>query len=166
MIYHDTVVKGAIKQFVIDDTVASLRCNHDFFVQNGLRGPSEFETGKCFEFALSLFNFLKTKGEHPELMFLVGSMKKAEAAWYDTSVFDPTKEHPFHCIVKVRKFYYDINGKLGNKREITAMWYKFRNKKLIPASVSDVESFVKDKKLVDSIEVSLRSSFGHCTITP
>lgn len=148
----------SIKQFEIDDTIASLRMNHYFFAQNGLRGISEFETGKCFEFALGLYNFLKSKGEQPELIFLVGNMKKAEAAWYDTTEFDPTKEHPFHCIIQVRKFYYDINGKLGNKREITAMWPKFRNKKLIPTSVSDVVGYIKDKKLVDSIEQTLKDS--------
>ena len=85
------------------------------------------------------YNFLKSKGDQPELIFLVGNMKKAEAAWYDTTEFDPTQEHPFHTIVKVRKFYYDINGKLGTKREISAMWTKFRNKKLVSVSVEDVK---------------------------
>jgi hypothetical protein len=146
-----TQLNEAIKQYTIDDTIASLRSNHYFFVQNGLRGSSEFENGKCFEFAMALYNYLKTKGEQPELIFLVGNMKKSEAAWYDTTEFDPTQEHPFHTIVQVRKFYYDINGKLGNKREIATMWPKFRNKKMVVATVDEVKSYVKDNKLVDSI---------------
>lgn len=148
----------SIKQFEIDDTILGLRMNHYFFAQNGLRGQSEFENGKCFEFALGLYNFLKEKGENPEMMFLVGNMKKSEAAWYDTTEFDPTKEHPFHCIVKVRKFYYDINGKLGNKREIAGMWPKFRNKKLIPTTVAEVAGYAKDRKLSDAVEKTLEQS--------
>ena len=146
----------SIKQFEIDDALLSLRSNHYFFVQNGLRGASEFENGKCFEFAVGLYNFLKSVGEQPELIFLVGNMKKSEAAWYDTTEFDPTQEHPFHTIVKVRKFYYDANGKLGNKREIATMWPKFRNKKLVPTTLTDVMGYVKDKKIAEIVEQTLK----------
>lgn len=148
----------AIKQFVIEDTILSMLNNHYFYAQHGLRGRSEFENGKCFEFAIGLYNFLKSKGEDPELIFLVGNMKKSEAAWYDTTEFDPTQEHPFHTIVKLRKFYYDVNGKLGNKREIASRWYKFRNKKLIPTTVADVMGYVKDKELADAVEQALKDA--------
>lgn len=146
----------AIKQFIIDDAIASLRSNHYFFVQNGLRGASEFTNGKCFEFAIALYNYLKSKGEQPQLIYLMGNMKKSEARWYDTTEFDPTQEHPFHTIVQVRKFYYDINGKLGNKRDIATGWPKFRNKQLVPTTYEDVMQYVKDKKIIEDIETVLK----------
>lgn len=142
----------AVKQYDLEDLISAIRNNHMFYAENSLRGYSVFESGLCYEWALAFYNFLKTKGEQPELVFLIGNMKKAEAAWYDTTEFDPTTEHPFHTIVKVRKFYYDINGKLGNKREITAMWPKFRNKKLVSVEPSEVKKYVKKNQIVKDLE--------------
>lgn len=142
----------AVKQYDIDEMIGNLRNNHMFYAERGLRGPSTFEEGSCYEFALALYNFLKTKGEKPELVFLVGNMKKADAEWYDTTEFDPTQEHPFHTVVKVRKFYYDINGRLGNKRQIMAEWSKFRRKKMVGVEVRDVKKYVKKQSLVKDLE--------------
>lgn len=153
------ILVEAIKQYDIDELITRIRNNQYLYTEQGLRGPSTFESGKCYEFALALYNFLKSKGDQPELIFLVGNMKKAEASWYDTTEFDPTKEHPFHTIVKVRKFYYDINGKLGTKREIAAMWTKFRNKKLVGVSVEDVKKYITDSGLVDTLEKTFEANY-------
>lgn len=142
----------SIKQYDLDNLLLSIRNNHYFYAENNLRGPSSFEDGYCYEFALAFYNFLKSQGESPELIFLVGNMKKADAEWYDTTDFDPTTEHPFHTIVKVRKFYYDINGKLGNKREILARWYKFRRKKLLPIEPNVLNPYIKNHQLVKTLE--------------
>ncbi len=142
----------AVKQYDIDEMIGNLRNNHMFYAERGLRGASTFETGMCYEFALALYQFLKTKGENPELVFLVGNMKKADAEWYDTEEFDPTTEHPFHTVVKVRKYYYDINGRLGNKREILAMWSKFRRKKVVVVEPNEVKKYIKKPQMVKDLE--------------
>ncbi len=155
---HEILVE-AVKQYDIDELITRIRNNQYLYTEQGLRGPSTFESGKCYEFALALYNFLKSKGDQPELIFLIGNMKKTEAAWYDTTEFDPTKEHPFHTIVKVRKFYYDINGKLGNKRDISAMWSKFRKKKMVVITVDDIKKYITDLGLVDTLEKTFEANY-------
>lgn len=130
-----------------------------FFISHNLRGPSAFEGGLCYEFALGLNNFLKSVGEKPELVFLIGNMKKEDAKWSKTDDFDPSTEHPFHTIVKVRKYYYDINGRLGNKREIKAMWSKFRNKKLVTVEPHEVKKYVKHSAVMNDLEAALKATY-------
>ena len=142
----------AMKQYDIDTMIHNLRNNQMFYLERGLRGPLTFDEGSCYEFALALYNYLRSKGERPQLVFLVGNMKKADAQWYDTTEFDPTQEHPFHIVVKVRKYYYDINGRLGNKREILAMWSKFRRKKMVDVEPKDVKKYIQKKSLVTDLE--------------
>jgi len=148
----------SIKQYEIDELVSRVRNNTMFYVENGLRGPSAFETGLCYEFALGLYNFLKSVGDKPELIFLVGNMKKAEAKWFETEDFDPSTEHAFHTIVKVRKHYYDINGRLGNKRDIVAMWSKFRRKKLVTTTPQEVKKYIKKNNIVKHLEIILTNN--------
>jgi len=148
---NENLLIESIRQYDIDQLIHQFRNNTMFYVERGLRGASVFESGMCYEFALSLYNFLKENGEKPQLVFLVGNMKKAEAQWYATEDFDPTTEHPFHTIVKVRKYYYDINGRLGNKREILAKWYKFRRKKLVEVEYNDVNKYAKNKNIIKDI---------------
>lgn len=148
-----------IKQYQIDETIRRLRSDGRFFLDNGLRGPSVFENGLCYEFALALYNYLKSIGEDSEILFLMGSMKKTEAQWYyspETDEFDPRTDHPFHTLIQVRKFYYDINGKLGDKRNIASMWYKFRNKRLVKTTPEELKSFIKHHELVSFLEQKLK----------
>ncbi len=142
----------AVRQYDIEKLIGNMGRETMFFVNNGLKGPSVFESGLCYEFALGLYNFLKSKGEKPELVFLVGNMKKAEAQWYKTEDFDPSTEHPFHTVVKIRKHYYDINGRLGTKRQIVSMWPKFRRKKLVITDTKSVKKYIKKTKVVKELE--------------
>jgi len=147
-----------IKQYDINNLIQQLRRDYYFFIKNGLRGPEVFESGKCFEFSLGLYNHLIKRGETPEIIFLIGNMKKSEAVWDENKdVFDPTEQHPFHTIIKVRKFYYDINGKLGNKRDITAMWHKFRNKVLLKVTPDQTIEHAHDKNLIIELENQLNA---------
>lgn len=155
----DKMLLKSIKQYEIDEMISKLRNDYTFYTGRGLRGSSIFEGGFCFEFALALYKYLKTKGEKPELVFLVGNMKKSDAAWYNTTEFDPTKEHPFHTVVKVRKFYYDINGRLGNKREILSMWYKFRKKKMVVTDFKEVEKYVNEQSLLKDLEELFKNHY-------
>jgi hypothetical protein len=149
----------SIKQYNINNLIRTLRNDHYFFINNGLHGYTVFESGKCFEFAMGLYNHLKSIGENPNLIFLVGNMKKSEAQYHDVDEYDPSQEHVFHTIVQVRKFYYDINGKLGNKRDISAMWDKFRNKKLIQTTPEQLTQYITDKKLIEALENQFKSYF-------
>jgi len=142
----------AVRQYDIEKLIANMGREMMFFVNNGLKGPSDFQSGLCYEFALGLYNFLKGKGERPELVFLVGNMKKAEAKWYKTEEFDPSTEHPFHTVVKIRKHYYDINGRLGTKRQIVAGWPSFRRKKLVITDVQSVKKYIKKPKIVKELK--------------
>ena len=76
-------------------------------------------------------------------------MLKDEAQWRGV---DNKWNHPFHTIVKVRKYYYDINGRLGTKREIVARWPNFRNKKVIEVSEQDVKKYIKYPEMVKELE--------------
>jgi len=151
----------AVKQYTIDEIIASIRNNTMFYIENGLRGYRTFESGLCYEFALGLYKFLKSNNEPAELIFLVGNMKKADAAWYDSDEFDPTTEHPFHTIVKVRKYYYDINGRLGTKREIVAIWNKFRRKQLVVTDVNGIKPYIKKPEIVKHLELLFKNAYDY-----
>jgi hypothetical protein len=148
-----TLLEASMKQYNIEQIISDLNRNSMFFIERGMRGPSAFESGKCYEFALALHTYLESIGEKSEIIFLVGNFKKSQVKWYfdGTEDFDPTMEHPFHTIVKVRKFYYDANGRLGNKRDITSNWPKFRNKRLVTATVDDIKQYIKDHQLVTDL---------------
>lgn len=149
-----------LSQKNIERVIADFRNNSNFYKENNLRGPSVFENGLCYEFAIALHNYLNSIGEKNDILFLMGSMKKNEAKWYgfEEGEFNPTTDHPFHTIIKIRKFYYDINGRLGAKRDIYSMWSKFRGKRLVHATKKELLPYIKNKEIVFKIEKLLKES--------
>lgn len=140
----------SIKQMDFDDTIHQFRNYFAMYrTELGLTSYRDFENGYCYDFAMGLYNFLKNQKEQPELIFITGNMLKNRAVIFDV---DPKEVQPFHTVVKLRKHYYDINGRLGNKREIVSRWSYFRNKKMIPVSYDDVKKYSKDQNIVKKVE--------------
>lgn len=109
-----------------------------FFVYRDRLGSitlKDFNGGLCYTFALALHKFLKSQDVHSELFALNGNLTK-EQAYFSSS--DHTEKQDFHVFVRVAKFYYDIGGRLGDKRMIKSSWGSFRNKKIELRSTGDL----------------------------
>ena len=129
-----------------------LELTQDFYKETKLRGPSVFMNGYCYEYAYAMYEVLKEKGIKSEVVFVRGNMKKQYILKEDIGI------HNLHAIIKVKRSYYDINGRLGSKRDILSAWYKFENKNLISSSIEELATYIVDRDLIKTIKQHLKEN--------
>lgn len=144
----------SLKQVEVDAVIETFRSYFPMYrTELGVDRIVEFENGSCFEFVAALKKVMESAGENPEIYFVTGTMIKKYRPWFDSedSEIDLSQNIPVHAFLKLRKFYYDVNGRMGNVRDIKSRWSYYRNKNIVKVGQVELDKYIKKPEMVKTL---------------